>query len=293
MTIRHLKTFIAVCEAGGITKAAEQLHIAQPSVSQAISELEKFYNIQLFDRVNQRLVITDQGKLLLDKAKEVANSFDEFESMATSTDSNPSVRIGASLTIGKTFIPLLLDGIISRFPDVSPFVEINKTAVIEEKVIGGDLDFGIVEGTLSPSVIKSSAIRTVPFRRDRLVAVCGKDDPVPDEIPVRELVNYNLILREKGSSSRNMLDNVLSLHGLTAAPLIESVSSSAIISAVAHNLGIAVLPYDFVIPYVRAKKIRIIRTDVSFERESCIIFHKSKKFTSAQKEIFELCLALN
>ena len=69
MTIRHLKTFVAVCEYGGITKAAEALHVAQPAVSQTIAEIEKYYGIILFDRINQRLVITELGKELLLKAK--------------------------------------------------------------------------------------------------------------------------------------------------------------------------------------------------------------------------------
>ncbi len=54
MTIRHLKVFICVCECGGITKAAESLHMAQPSVSTTISELEKYYNVSLFDRSEKR-----------------------------------------------------------------------------------------------------------------------------------------------------------------------------------------------------------------------------------------------
>ena len=64
MTLRHLKIFVAICEHGGVTKAAEALHIAQPAVSTTLSELEKYYNVILFDRINQRLVITEMGKRL-------------------------------------------------------------------------------------------------------------------------------------------------------------------------------------------------------------------------------------
>ena len=84
MTIRHLKILIAVCENGSITKAAEMLHIAQPAVSCTIAEIEKYYKVVLFDRINQRLVITDAGKNLLLKAREVIASFDDFEGRAAS-----------------------------------------------------------------------------------------------------------------------------------------------------------------------------------------------------------------
>ena len=69
MTLRHLKIFVEVCEKGGVTRAAESLHIVQPVVSTAVSELEKYYGVRLFDRINRRLVLTGEGKLLLLKAK--------------------------------------------------------------------------------------------------------------------------------------------------------------------------------------------------------------------------------
>lgn len=63
MTLRHLKIFIAVCEHGSTTKAAEALYLVQPTVSHSISELEKHYKVTLFDRVNQRLILTEAGKV--------------------------------------------------------------------------------------------------------------------------------------------------------------------------------------------------------------------------------------
>ena len=68
MTIRHLKVFISVCETGSMTRTAKLLHIAQPAVSYTISELERLSSAKLFERVNQRLVISDFGKELLPKA---------------------------------------------------------------------------------------------------------------------------------------------------------------------------------------------------------------------------------
>ena len=71
MTVRHLRVFVTVCECGGITKAAELMHVAQPAVSQTIADIEKYYGVVLFDRINHKLVLTDGGKNLLLKAKEV------------------------------------------------------------------------------------------------------------------------------------------------------------------------------------------------------------------------------
>ncbi|RDY25102.1 LysR family transcriptional regulator, partial [Romboutsia weinsteinii] len=69
MTIRHLKIFITVVDCGKMRKAADKLYMSQPSVSQAISELEKHYEVKLFERLSQRLYITEDGKLLLSYAR--------------------------------------------------------------------------------------------------------------------------------------------------------------------------------------------------------------------------------
>ena len=69
MTLRHLKMFIAVADAGSITGAAKILYVAQPTVSQAILELERHYNVKLFDRLSKKLYLTEQGKRLLGYAR--------------------------------------------------------------------------------------------------------------------------------------------------------------------------------------------------------------------------------
>ena len=130
MTIRHLKVFIEVCERGGITKAAESLHIAQPAVSQTVSDIEKYYNVRLFERINQRLVLTEPGKELLLKAKEAVAAFDEFGRFASSAAAAPTVRIGTSLTIGKIFLPGILSGIRAGWPQVKPWALVDKTGAI-------------------------------------------------------------------------------------------------------------------------------------------------------------------
>ena len=79
MTLRHLKIFVTVCECGSTTKASEVLYIAQPTISHTITELEKYYKVSLFERINQRLILTDIGRELLAKAKEILAGFEDFK----------------------------------------------------------------------------------------------------------------------------------------------------------------------------------------------------------------------
>ena len=108
MTIRHLKTFCAVCRLGGITRAAEELCVAQPSVSQTVSELERYYGVKLFDRMGRKLLLTPEGERLRVKAEEAIAAFSEFEEAARDTMERRSVRIGTSVTVGQMLLPRLV-----------------------------------------------------------------------------------------------------------------------------------------------------------------------------------------
>ena len=81
MTIRHLRIFIEVAECGKMSAAAEKLFISQPTVSQAIKELEEHYGVLLFERLNKRLYITEKGKKLLSYARKVVKQFYDMEEM--------------------------------------------------------------------------------------------------------------------------------------------------------------------------------------------------------------------
>ena len=79
MTIRHLKVLTAVADAGGMSAAAKQLHVSQPTVSQAIAELEKYYGVKLFERLSQKLYLTKEGELMLSFSRHILDSFDQME----------------------------------------------------------------------------------------------------------------------------------------------------------------------------------------------------------------------
>lgn len=105
MTLRHLKIFVTVCETNSVTKAGEKLYIAQPSISLAISELESYYGIKLFDRIGKRLQITEAGKNFLQYAAHIVGLFEEMESKVRNFDTIGVLRVGASIAIGNFLLP--------------------------------------------------------------------------------------------------------------------------------------------------------------------------------------------
>jgi len=284
MTIRHLKVFIAVAETGSMTRAAELLHVAQPAVSYTVSEIEKYYNIKLFERINQRLLITEFGKEMLRCAREAVAAFDEFEKRARQSNERARIRIGASITIGKTLIPKILETVKASFPEISPFVSINSTARIAEQVASGEIDFALVEGE-----VHSDSLLSVELSGDRLVAVAGKAMNIPARLFVDEIASLPLLLRERGSASRELVDKLFSELGLSALPFIESSSNEALISAAKSGLGVAILPSVLLTAAREAGELYEIEIrDARLERKYYLIKHKSKKLGLTEERIFKL-----
>lgn len=285
MTLRHLRVFLAVCEYDSITKAAEELRVAQPSVSLTIKELEKYYSVPLFDRVNQRLVLTDFGKEAFLRAKEVLTAFDSFEGFMRQSKTSPTLHIGASLTLGQAILPALWKRIEERFPEVRCTAVIRQTHAVEQQIEDGLLDFAIVEGGIS-----SPKLSAVPLARDALAAIAAPDYPVPDCLTIRELASNRLLLREEGSASRDLFEHLLRVRGMAVRPDMESANNEALIAAAEAGLGIAVLPLVLVECKIGSSLRLLDVRDADLTRNSYLIYHKNRKFSALQQQILALSL---
>lgn len=287
MTIRHLKTFCAVCEEGSITRAAEKLCVAQPSVSQTISELERYYGVSLFDRVGRRLVLTPEGERLRVKAQEAIASFSEFEEAARDTKARHIIRIGSSVTAGQMVLPRLIAAIETTLDRAECRAIADSAAAVEQLVEEGSLDFALVEGSVS------RALAAEAFFSDRLLAVCSAGMKIKNTLSPSELVSLPLLLRRRGSASRDLLDERLSALGLKAQPKLSSSSNSVLLAAAREGLGVAVLPEALVAAELAAGRLKEVRIQgPELSRRWFAVRRQDKKFTPAQQQAYELLFAL-
>ncbi len=284
MTLRHLKIFTAVCEYGSVTHAAEALHITQPAVSHTISELEKYYDVILFDRVNQRLVITEIGKEILLKARDIVDAFDDFEEFAHRGGNSPKVRIGCSLTLGQTIIPQYMKKIYAHSLHIEPKIIIATSSQIESGLEMGAFDFALVEGDIT-----SPYLNTELLIKDKLIFVANKESDFKTKMTVQELPNCPLILREKGSASRELFERMMSDVKINIEPVIESQNNQAIVSCLYASLGIALMPKSFVLGHIERGRFQEIEVEgFSGVQNSYITIHKNKKLNSIGRVAYEL-----
>lgn len=287
MTLRHLKIFVTVCETGSVTAAGQKLHIAQPSISLAISELEDYYGIKLFDRIAKRLYITEAGKKFLQYATHIVGLFEEMEKEIKNFDATGIIRIGASITIGNNLLP----GYITRFKQMHPQMDvkviIDNSEKIQQYILSNQIDIGLIEGIVhSPYIVEHK------FRDDELVMVCGNAHPFANQknVEISKLQNESFILRESGSAGREIFDSTMTSLGIKILPAWESTSTQAIIRAVQANLGISVLPYLLVKDSLNRKEISQFHIDgIRFQRSFSVIYHQNKFLTESAKDFIALC----
>lgn len=284
MNIRHLRIFQKVCEAGGITRAAEQLYMTQPAVSHVIAELEQDLGLPLFDRVGRRLCVNGAGKLFLQKADRLLKLYDELEHSGELLGRLAPLRIGSSITLANYLLPDLL----CRFEqccDTPTRVIVDNAASVAALLRRGELDLALVEGVVAEEGLERRTLP--PFQ---LAVVCAPQHPFAARpITVEELAGARLLLREKGSAIRDTFDSALLLHQAAAEPCWCSVNSQALLQAARQGLGVAVLPAQLIGEDLRrglVARVEVLGLELPC---ACQVIHQKGKF---QTEPFRLLLSL-
>lgn len=277
MTIRHLKIFVVVAENSNMSTAAKKLFISQPTVSQAIRELEEHYGVKLFERLSKKLFITDAGKYLLFHAKNIIAQFDNMEKSMLENYQIETLKIGASLTVGSILLSKILVDLQKSMPNLDTYSFVNNTSVIEEKLLDSSLDVAIVEGK-----VKSHDLVSIPMVDDYLVLVCGVNHPLYNKtnIHLNDLENQRFVVREKGSGTRELLDDFLKLHNLNVKIVLESSSPDTIKHAVMENGCLALMPFRIMEEEINQNKMNVIFiTTNEWKRNFSLVYHKDKTLT--------------
>lgn len=286
MTLRHLKIFTTVADAGGMSMAAKRLHISQPTVSQAISELEKYYGIKLFERLSQKIYLTKEGELMLSFSRHILDSFEKMEEAINQASEKTSLRIGCSVSVGTCLINDILDEANQKMPECEISVMVANSSETEQAVLNNEVDLGIVEG-----IIKSKDLMITPVCKDELVVVCGKDDMLAKKkmITLDMLEGVHYISRESGSVERNQIEKILEESGIHLKKTFCSTNTEAIKNAVMRNRGIAIFSRRIVEKECEEGKIVILPIKgISVIRDFNLIIHKNKYMSDSIKMIQEI-----
>ncbi len=286
MTIRHLKIFIEVARCGKMSKAAANLYISQPTVSQTISELESHYKVRLFERFPKSLHITSEGKVLLQYAKQVIAALDDLENAMSRSDLNPPVRVGATVTVGSCVIGDIVSMLEERCPKSDISVCINNTKTIEEGLLANDLDIALVEGS-----VQNQDLISTPVIEDYLVLVCSDKHPFAklECVSLEELSKEPFILREEGSGTRSLFLNSMAAKGYSVREKWTCTNADTIKQAVMQNRGLSVISIRAIEQELKEGHIHIVPVeDCRWKRSFSLAYHKNKFLSAPLTHFIEL-----
>lgn len=235
----RLVVFRAVAEQLSFRKAAEQLYLTQPAVSLQIKALEEDLGAQLFDRSGAQVSLTPAGEVLLHYAHQSHTLLLEADAEIGAVTGHRAgeLAIGASTTIAQYVLPRLLGEFRGLHPRISLRLVSGNTENIVDAIAKHRIAIGFIEGPA-----RSRDVKTQPFLVDELVLIAPAAHQWArrDRIPCSLLTSAPLLMRERGSGTRDVIEAALERHGIKRASLqiaMELDSTEAIKSAVEAGLG--------------------------------------------------------
>lgn len=286
MNFRHLNIFTTVCEEMNMTRAAKKLYISQPSVSQAISDLEDYYDTKLFERLSKKIYLTDSGRELLSYSYHILSLNQDLERVMEKESFQNSITLGATITIGTYFLPKLLAEIKSKNHRMDTKSIVRNTSFIKENLLNSKIDIGLVEGK-----INHKDIIVKPFYKDELVIIANNDDPISKKttINVDDLQGKSFLMREEGSGSRDLFIEEMKRHEIDYKVSGEFNNTEAIKNATLYGLGLGIVSRMSLEEYEENINILPIK-DLELKREFSIVYHRNKYITKNLSFLMEYIL---
>lgn len=274
MTLHHLKIFIKVTESGSVSAAARECHLAQPTVSQIIKELEDFYGVRLFERLSKRLYITEEGRRLLARAREVMGAYERLDYDMSPDKRQDRLRIGSSVTVGMCLMPSLVKRFGAAMPETEIYCYVNNTQTIERMLLASELDVAIVEGR-----VRSKDLISFHCRDDYVALFCSAAHPFAarTSVALSELCGEPFVLRESGSGTREIFENFMEERGLKIKVKWEVACFDSTLRAVVEEGCVGVASVRLLAPHLKNGDVRAVcRAGGEWDRTFSLIYHKDK-----------------
>jgi len=272
-----LETFITVADTKNFTRAASILNMTQPAISHHIKLLEEYYNVKLLEKKNKNMELTEAGRILYKYALEI----DKISKLAKNHLSNESsiikrYNVGATLTIGGYVLPPIIGNYKMNNKNIDIILQVENTENIIQKLFSGEIILGVIEGPFDKSKVIYEK-----FKDDELVFAISKNHEIAKKkkITIEEILSEKLILREKGSGTRQIFEDYMAQQGFepkNITPYMEIGDITAILSLVESGLGATVVSKEALNSALMSKKFKALSIkNMKMKREFNFIYLKN------------------
>ena len=260
MDLDQLRGFLETAREKSFTRAAEKLFLTQPAVSLQVKALEERLGERLFERRGKQVLLTEAGRLLFSRAEEI---FGMVEQAKQDLAALRELRTGR-LCIGTsdTNCAYVLPPAVKVFREAYPGVEIRLTDRMSPEVVRLVLE-GAVDFGLATLPVRDTRVDAYPLFYREDVVICGLGHPLAErgQVLLQDLGAYPMLMLERGSTSRGLLDRTFAEAGVVPEVAMELGSIEVIKRFVEIGLGIALVPEVAVREEARAKRLRAIRVE--------------------------------
>jgi DNA-binding transcriptional LysR family regulator len=246
MDIRQLKAFVAIAESGTFTAGAGRVHVTQAAISMQIRQLENETGAQLFVRAPRRVILTEAGERLLERAYVILREHDAaLEEMAALTGAHKGrLRIGsASAMVSGDPLPQILRELKKTYVNVEPSVASGTSEHLIQQVLAGEIDAAFVS-----LPVEARGVQTELLNEDYLVAIGSPRHSLAKQkvVSAYALAGEKLILGERGGNTRRLIDQFFAQTGVTPKVIMELSRLAAIKRMVEEDMGVGIVPLQSV-----------------------------------------------
>jgi DNA-binding transcriptional LysR family regulator len=238
-TLNQLQVFLKITQTQSVTKAAEELHLTQPAVSIQLKNLQAQFDIPLTEVVGRKIYITDFGREIAEAAESILNqvAMIDFKTHAFKGRLNGRLKI-STVSTGKYVIPHFLSSFMKQNDGVELVMDVTNKSKVIESLEANSVDFSLV------SILPSSLnVEKIDLLQNKLYLVGNHDHKLKKGSYTKQVFKeLPLIYREKGSGTRQAMENFIERNNVPAIKKMELTSNEAVKQAVIAGLGYSIMP---------------------------------------------------
>lgn len=286
LSFRQLQVFHTVYLRQGYSRAADELGLTQPAVSAQIRQLEHAIGQPVFEYVGKKLYVTAAGEQLAGHVSTMFAGLERFQmDLATLQGQiRGELRLSAVST-AQYIVPYMLTGFLQQYPQVQVQLQVVNRAEALERLTENHDDL-IIMGM----VPESRALNILPFLDNLLVPVVNANDPLltTSDLSTRQFLESGLLVRERGSGTRQALESWCARHQLPLQPKLQLGSNAAIKHGVLAGLGVAVLPRLSISAELRLGELIVPKLEgFPLRRSWCIVYPNGKHPTPVMRAFMD------
>lgn len=290
MNLAHVRIFLAVAEAEHVTRAAESLYMTQPAVTKTIHRLEQELGLPLIEHRGRSIVLTEAGRIVRDYGRRIFMQERELAEVldALRDAESGEILLGASTTTGVYLLPLAVARFREQHPAVQLQIAISNSETIVKQILNWQQDVGLVEGKMS---LLPADLHVEVVARDRLILVVAPTHhwACVGEVHPEETLQKELVLRERGSGSREVLVQAYRALDLQVLPLLTLPENEVIKQLVASGVGATLLPPITVQRELQAGTLVPVNlVGLDLNRQMSLVRRKERRLSRAAQAFYTL-----